>query len=343
MSSLARLRVTAVLAAVVTTMATGHGYQSPQTSLPWPPGVQRVPADAPALSPAEALKTFYMPPGYHLELVASEPLIQDPIAIDWDGDGRLWAVEMPGFVPDLAAQEPNIDPIGRIVVLEDTDNDGAMDKRTVFADGLVLAASLEGARSRRARRRAAERLADARHERRSAHGHEGAGHRPNTAGARPESSRTPTISIGGSTTGWIPRTATSSCGSRTASSRCRRRWRAASGASRTTTAGRIYRNTNESALHVDFVPTPYYFRNPNLLRTRGSYEAIRDDDDAINVVWPVRPNPGTNRAYQFGHRSPGRNVWRSSRRSARRWSIGAIDCRRSCTATCSSPSRPRIS
>jgi hypothetical protein len=87
MSSLARLRVTAVFAAVVTTMATGHGYQSPQTSLPWPPGVQRVPADAPALSPAEAMKTFSMPPGYHLELVASEPLIQDPITIDWDGDG----------------------------------------------------------------------------------------------------------------------------------------------------------------------------------------------------------------------------------------------------------------
>ena len=39
-------------------------------------------------------------------------------------------------------------------------------------------------------------------------------------------------------------------------------------------AGRIYRNTNESALHVDFVPTPYFARNPDLLRTRGSYEAL---------------------------------------------------------------------
>ena len=44
-------------------------------------------------------------------------------------------------------------------------------------------------------------------------------------------------------------------------------------------AGRIYRNTNESALHVDFVPTPYFARNPNLLRTRGSYEALADDDE----------------------------------------------------------------
>ena len=43
-------------------------------------------------------------------------------------------------------------------------------------------------------------------------------------------------------------------------------------------AGRIYRNTNESALHVDFVPTPYFARNPNLLRTRGSYESLETPD-----------------------------------------------------------------
>ena len=64
-------------------------------------------------------------------------------------------------------------------------------------------------------------------------------------------------------------------------------------------AGRIYRNTNESALHVDLVPTPYFARNPNLLRTRGSYEALATTT-TINMVWPVRPNPGTNRAYQAG-------------------------------------------
>ena len=70
-------------------------------------------------------------------------------------------------------------------------------------------------------------------------------------------------------------------------------------------AGLIYRNTNESALHVDLVPTIYFARNPNLLRTRGSYERLRAeadsaDGDALNVIWPVRPNPGTNRAYQAG-------------------------------------------
>jgi len=64
--------------------------------------------------------------------------------------------------------------------------------------------------------------------------------------------------------------------------------------------GRTYRNTNESALHVDLVPTSYYARNPNLVRTRGSYERLADDNSELNTVWPVRPNPGTNRAYQIG-------------------------------------------
>ena len=41
------------------------------------------------------------------------------------------------------------------------------------------------------------------------------------------------------------------------------------------TRGRIFRNTNESALHVDFVPTPYYLRNPTLMRTRGSYDSLK--------------------------------------------------------------------
>ena len=65
-------------------------------------------------------------------------------------------------------------------------------------------------------------------------------------------------------------------------------------------AGRIYRNSSESALQVDLVPTPYFARNPLMLRTRGSYEALRGENDEVNTVWPVRPNPGANRAYQLG-------------------------------------------
>ena len=136
------LRFRATVLFVATLLITGYGSQSSPANRPWPPGIQKVPDDSPPLSPADALKTFYMPPGYHVELVASEPLIQDPVAIDWDTEGRLWAVEMPGFMADITGSNEH-DPIGRVVVLEDTNADGVMDKRTVFADGLVLARSLK--------------------------------------------------------------------------------------------------------------------------------------------------------------------------------------------------------
>src|SRR5262245_46588997 len=127
-----RILAPLLVLAAVTTYGAGQ-----QTSIPnrqWPPGVQKVVDESPALSPAEALKTFYMPQGFRIELVASEPLVQDPIVMDWDPMGRLWVVEMPGFVRTLQTPEPNFDPIGRIVVLEDENGDGRMDKRTVFAD-----------------------------------------------------------------------------------------------------------------------------------------------------------------------------------------------------------------
>ena len=51
----------------------------------------------------------------------------------------MWVVEMPALRYLKAIRGGNErDPIGRIVVLEDTNDDGTMDKRTVFLDGLVL-------------------------------------------------------------------------------------------------------------------------------------------------------------------------------------------------------------
>src|SRR5438105_2424040 len=66
----ARLRSSAVFVAIGLVAAVGQQNSPPNR--PWPPGVQTVSSDSPPLSPAEALKTFYMPPGYHVELVASE-------------------------------------------------------------------------------------------------------------------------------------------------------------------------------------------------------------------------------------------------------------------------------
>ena len=57
----------------------GKGPLASPKNRPWPAKVQKVSDEQPVLSPADAMKTFYMPPGYHIELVASEPLIRDPI------------------------------------------------------------------------------------------------------------------------------------------------------------------------------------------------------------------------------------------------------------------------
>ena len=70
----------------------------------WPPPVRKTPEKAPVLSAEEEQKTFVLPPGYRVELVAKEPLVIDPIAIDFDADGRMWVVEMPGFMSGSRAR-----------------------------------------------------------------------------------------------------------------------------------------------------------------------------------------------------------------------------------------------
>ena len=83
------------------------------------------------------MKTIAVPPGYRVELVAKEPMVLDPILAEFDADGRMWVLEMPGFAMNMAMADSR-EPICRVVVLEDTNDDGTMDRRTVFADGLVL-------------------------------------------------------------------------------------------------------------------------------------------------------------------------------------------------------------
>ena len=54
----------------------------------------------------------------------------------------MWVIEMLGYMQDLPATNER-EPIGRISVLEDTNRDGKMDKKTVFLDGLVLPRALK--------------------------------------------------------------------------------------------------------------------------------------------------------------------------------------------------------
>ena len=92
---------------------------------------------APALKQEDALKSFKIATGFRIELAASEPLVEDPVAITWDPDGRIWAVEMQAYMPNIDGKGEDA-PINRVVVLEDTDGDGRMDKSTTFLDKLVM-------------------------------------------------------------------------------------------------------------------------------------------------------------------------------------------------------------
>ena len=94
-------------------------------------------APAPVLGPEQERQTFRLAPGFRAELVASEPLVVDPVAMDWDDQGRLYVAEMRGFMPNVDGEGEEA-PVGRIVVLEDEDGDGRMDRSDVFLDGLVL-------------------------------------------------------------------------------------------------------------------------------------------------------------------------------------------------------------
>ncbi len=96
---------------------------------------------SPVRSPIQEKSTFIIEPGFTIELVASEPMVQEPVAMSFDGDGRLWVVEMRGFMPDIEGKG-EAEKSGRISILEDQDGDGVMDKSTIYLEGLILPRAL---------------------------------------------------------------------------------------------------------------------------------------------------------------------------------------------------------
>src|SRR5436189_248691 len=91
----------------------------------------RVPAEmippAPPLSPADALKKFKIAPGFKIQTFAHEPQVQVPIALQFDPDGRMWVLEMRGFMPNPQGTGED-QPVGRVSILEDADGDGVAEK-----------------------------------------------------------------------------------------------------------------------------------------------------------------------------------------------------------------------
>ena len=82
-----------------------RGPENPELRFNLPP--------PPVLTPEQELKTIKVAKGYRAELVASEPMIETPVAISWDDQGRLYVCEMRGYMNDINAGGED-KPIGRI-------------------------------------------------------------------------------------------------------------------------------------------------------------------------------------------------------------------------------------
>ena len=259
---------------------------------------------APVVPPSEAIKTFKLAPGFHIELVASEPLVHAPIQIAFDSDGRLWALEMRGFMktPEGAGE---FEKVADIVLLEDTDGDGRMDKRTVVLDGLVMPRSFalvaggllvaeppklwfyqldnDG--------KASERVEVA--------GDYAAEDDPKLGlRANPEHSSNGLL---WALDNWIY----------SANHTTRYRYVDGSWQHQPTAFrgqwgisqddyGRLVYNSNSDQLRLDLVPSAYLSRNPNYRNAAGvNVQPIKDQS-----VWPIRVNPGVNRGYQLDQLRP---------------------------------------
>lgn len=96
---------------------------------------------SPVIPAHESIGKMTIEEGFEVQLIASEPLVSTPVAMLFDVKGRMWVVEMNGFMPDSAGQGEDV-PNGKVVILSDKDGDGVFDDRKVFLDSLVLPRSI---------------------------------------------------------------------------------------------------------------------------------------------------------------------------------------------------------
>ena len=95
----------------------------------------------PRMSAEEAAAKFQVPPGFEVSVFAAEPDVQNPIAMAWDGRGRLWVAENYTYAErpkrfDLALRD-------RVIIFEDKDGDGRAETRKVFTDDVQMLTSVE--------------------------------------------------------------------------------------------------------------------------------------------------------------------------------------------------------
>ena len=85
----------------------------------------------------EQASTFLLPAGYRMELVASDPDINNPAVIEWDGNGRMYVSEFRSYMRDADATGEH-EPTSRISRWESTKGDGVYDRHTVFVDNVLF-------------------------------------------------------------------------------------------------------------------------------------------------------------------------------------------------------------
>ncbi len=271
---------------------------------------ERVPASlippAPVLSAEEQIRTLRLPEGFRAEIVAAEPLIATPVAAQFDHQGRLWVVEMTGYmrqVDGAGETEPN----GSVVILTDSDGDGRMDRRTLFLGGLVMPRSVmlfrDGALIAEPPRLwyARDTDGDGKCDSKELVTDDYATQNDPKLGAKsnPEhASNSPTWALDN----WIY----------SANHTVRFRWRGGTNWQRGATifrgqwgltqddAGRLYFNSNSDPLRADLVPTSYLERNPNLRQPYGGNVQLEPN----MKVFTARVNPGVNRGYQPNQLTP---------------------------------------
>ena len=246
---------------------------------------------APVLTPEEALKTFKIEKGFRIELVACEPMIQSPIAISFDDQGRMFVVEMRGYMNDVNGAGEK-DPSGRVSLLEDTKGTGRMDKATAFVDGLVMPRSVlavnggaligESPNLFFCKDTKGTGVADVRTVVATDYG---------TRGGQPEHmANTPT---------WAMDNRIWSAGYGTSFRLNAGTWQRGAGLGRgqyglcQDDVGRLYYNYNSDLLRTDLLPAGAFARNP-LLR---DVTSINSRVVTNQAVFPIHPTPGVNRGY----------------------------------------------
>jgi mono/diheme cytochrome c family protein/glucose/arabinose dehydrogenase len=292
-----RSRLLAALCLAAAPLCAQIGDKAGEPQVPIVPA-HLIPPSRP-LSAEEALRSFKVAPGYRIELVAEAPLVRHPTVLQFAPDGRLWVVEMTGYMEDFDGTT-EAQAKGSVVVLSDTDGDGRMDKRTVFLDNIILpralalhrAGALVGAPPHLwfCRDTDGDGKADEKTEVATDFGVRVDPSRPQLA--NPE--RAPNALLWGHD-GWLY------AGAYTArfkfadgkwvreNSTFRGQWGLAQD-----DYGRLYSNNNSDLLRVDVVNSSYLLRNPYLGRNTG----LNTKAAVEQTVWPARVNPGINRGYR---------------------------------------------